>query len=164
MAILPLPLSLLLATALAAQTGPVGSWKLAQAPNLTEVIETATASMNFLTRPIARGRLKKTNSAYQRIRIGRTASEVTIQYDERQPQHMPANGQAVPWKREDGEAFLLSARLDRDDLIQTYKAEDGERSNVFHLDPSTGILTLTVTVKSGKLPKPITYALTYQAN
>ena len=163
MAALKLVLPFLLAAPLLAQSGPFGNWTLVSAPDLPKVIEEATASMNFVVRPIARGRLKKTNDAYKRIQINRTGAEISIQYDERKPQHMPGNGQAVAWKREDGEDFLISARLEHEDLIQTYKAEDGERSNVFHLDPKTGTLTVAVTIKSGKLPKPLTYTLTYKA-
>jgi hypothetical protein len=163
MAALKLVLPFLLAAPLLAQTGPFGTWTLATAPDLTQVIEGATASMNFVTRPIARGRLKKTNEAYKRIQIAKAGAEITIQYEGRLAQHMAADGQASKWKREDGEEFMISARLDKDDLIQTYKAEDGERSNVFHFDPKTGTLSLSVTVKSGKLPKPLTYTLTYKA-
>jgi hypothetical protein len=152
---------LLLAIPLAAQA-PLGTWSLASSPDLPAIIEAATAKMNFVTRPIARGRLKKTNTAYQRIRIERTAAEFAFTYDDRQPQRMPADGKAVDWKREDGEKFLISTRTDKDDLVQTYKAEDGERTNVFHVDPATHVLSLTVTVKSAKLPAPVVYTLTYK--
>lgn len=155
-------LPFLLAFPLAAQA-PLGTWNLATAPDIPAIIEAATAPMNFVTRPIARSRLKKTNSAYQLIRLERTPGEFVITYDGRQPQHMPINGSAVSWKREDGETFLISARADKDDLVQTYKAEDGARTNVFHVDPATRMLTLTVTVTSAKLPKPVVYAIIYKA-
>jgi len=154
-------LPLLLALPLFAEA-PVGAWTLAASPDIPAIIEKATAPMNFITRPIARGRLKKTNPAYQRIRIERTPKEFVIQYDDRQAQHMPADGSSVAWKREDGEVFQIATRVDKDDLVQTYKAEDGERTNVFHLDPASRALTLTVTVKSHKLPAPVVYAITYK--
>jgi len=157
-------LPLLLAAPLAAQApgGLMGTWKLASTPDLPGIIEQATARMNFVTRPIARGRLKKTNAAYAQVVIGGAAGEVTIQYEGRAAQHMPAGGQAVPWVREDGEKFLISARVEGGDLIQTYKAEDGERVNVFHADPATGALSLGVTVTSPRLPGPLTYTLPYR--
>jgi len=154
-------LPLLLTLPLAGQV-PAGSWTLAAAPDLTAVIERATASMNFLTRPIARSRLKKTNEVHPRLRIEHPGSEITIQYDDLQPQHMPADGSPVPWKREDGEAFVISARTGPEGLVQTYKAEDGERSNAFRVDPATGLLTVTVTVRSGRLPGPVVYSLSYR--
>jgi len=155
------PFLFLLALPLAAQA-PVGAWTLASAPNITAVIEAATAPMNFIKRPIARSRLGKTNPAYKRIHIDHTPAEFIIQYDDRAPQHMPTNGNAVNWKREDGETFLIAIRNDQGDLRQTYKAEDGERTNVFHVDPASGSLTLTVTISSTKLPGPVTYAITYR--
>jgi hypothetical protein len=155
--------SFLLALLLAVQpTAPFGSWTLDAAPDLPKVIEAATASMNFITRPIARSRLNKTNEVYQTVRIEREAGTISIQYGQRQPQRMPADGSTVAWTREDGEKFLISARAERDDLVQTYKAEDGERTNVFHVDPDSRILTLKVTVTSPRLPRPVSYAITYR--
>jgi hypothetical protein len=153
----------LFALLLAAQpAAPFGNWTLDSAPDLPRVIEEATASMNFITRPIARSRLNKTNEVYQTVRIEREAGTISIQYGQRQPQRMPADGSPVAWTREDGEKFLISARADRDDLVQTYKAEDGERTNVFHVDPASRILTLNVTVTSPRLPRPVSYAITYR--
>jgi hypothetical protein len=75
---------------------------------------------------------------------------------------MPADGSPVPWTREDGEKFLISARLEQGDLIQSYRAEDGERVNVLHVDPATRTLTLAVTVTSPRLPRPVSYTMAYR--
>jgi len=150
---------LLLATPLAAQIA--GSWKLVNPPDLTATIDHSTAGMNFLIRPIARGRLKKTNPAYPHLVIQQQPKEWVIRYDQRAPQHMPSDGTAVDWAREDGEHFQLSAHAEQNDLIQTYQAPDGKRVNRFHLDPGTGVLTLAVTVTSPKLPAPLSYTLSY---
>jgi hypothetical protein len=154
--------AVLLALPLAAQPGPFGSWTLASAPDLPKVIEAATATMNFITRPIARSRLNQTNVVYRTIRIEAEDGGIAIQYDQRQPQHMPADGRTVHWTREDGQSFLISTRLDGDDLVQTYRAEDGERTNVFHVDGATRTLTLRVTVTSPRLPGPLRYDLSYR--
>ena len=156
-------LPLLLAAPLAAQGSDacLGTWKLASEPDLPGIIEKATAPMNFITRPIARARLKKTNAAYRQVVITRAGGEYTIQYDHRSPQHMPVSGQSVAWTREDGEKFQISALVEGDNLVQTYKAEDGERINVFHGDGAGG-LALGVTVKSPRLPKPVTYTIPYR--
>jgi hypothetical protein len=156
-------LPLLFALPLAAQNpGPVGDWALASAPDLAKVIAAATAPMNFITRPIARARLAKTNEAYRTVRIQREAGTIAITYDQRQPQLMPADGRSVDWTREDGEKFRISARMDQDDLVQTYQAEDGARTNVFHVDPASHNLTLAVTISSPRLPGPLTYTLSYR--
>ena len=63
----------ILATLPLAGAAPLGSWSVASAPDLQAVIDQATAPMNFLTRPIARSRLKATNSVYRTVRIEREA-------------------------------------------------------------------------------------------
>lgn len=156
-------LSLLLSLPALAQNGGLsGTWTLATAPDLAKAIEATVAPMNFVVRPIARSRLAKTNTAYATLRIEQEATEIIIQTDQRAPQHMPADGQPVVWTREDGEKFVISVRRNQDDLVQTFKAKDGERTNVYHLDPATRTLTLSVTVTSPRLPRPLTYALVYR--
>jgi hypothetical protein len=152
-----------LAAPMAAQSpGLFGTWTLTAVPDLTPIIESATASMNFVTRPIARARLKKATLAFQTIRIDRGPDDIGIQYEQRLPQRMPADGRAVAWTREDGEKMQISARMDQDDLVQHYQAADGERTNVFHVDPRTRTLTLGVTILSPRLPAPVTFSLTYR--
>jgi hypothetical protein len=153
---------MLLAVPALAQNGSLaGTWTLATAPDLAKAIDSVVAPMNFLVRPIARSRLAKTNTAYTTLHISQDAGTVTIQPDQRIPQRMPSDGQPVAWTREDGEKFVVSARLDGDDLVQTFKATDGERTNVYHLDSVNHTLTLSVTVASPRLPRPLTYALVY---
>jgi hypothetical protein len=159
----PLLLALVLtALPLAAQApGPFGAWTLASAPDLAKAIDGAVAPLNFMIRPIARSRLTKTNSIFHTVRLERDPAGFAIRFDQREPEHMPADGTAVPWTREDGEKFLISAHLEQDDLVQTYQAEDGQRTNVFHLEPGRRTLTLEVTVSSPRLPAPLRYNVSY---
>ena len=129
--------------------------------DVSRAIEQAVGKMGFVKRPIARGRLSKTNVPYQRVRIDITASEVAIGYDGREPIRMPRNGQAIQWKREDGESFDVSARFDGDKLLQTYQAEDGKRVNAFY-KAADGTLHLDVEVSSPQLPQPLKYELVYR--
>jgi hypothetical protein len=159
----PLLLPIFLALPLAAQNpGLFGTWTAAEVPDLTPVIEAATASMNFLTRPIARARLKKVALVFPTIRIERGADDIAITYGDRAPQRMPADGRAVEWTREDGEKLHISAHLEQDDLVQRYQAADGGRTNVFHFDGRNRTVTLTVTITSPRLPGPVSYALSYR--
>lgn len=155
-------LPMLLATALSAQDAAwLGAWKLASAPDIPAAIEQTTASMSFITRPIARGRLKKLNPAYQRVQIARQGGDFTVQFEERAPIRIPADGKPVAWTREDGEKFMVSVKPAPDALVQHYQGEDGSRQNRFVVDATGRTLTLEVTVTSTKLPKPLTYALKY---
>ncbi len=155
-------LPLLVASDLAAQEEAwLGAWKLAASPEIAPAILRCTESMSFLTRPIARGRLTKLNPAYQRLSLRRLGEDFELQFDGRPPLRLPADGRAVPWTREDGESFLVSARPEAGRLLQHYQGADGERSNVFRMDPSGKTLSLEVTVKSRKLPAPLVYTLRY---
>jgi hypothetical protein len=130
--------------------------------SIESAIEQSIAPMNFMIRPIARSRLVKTNPRYQRIAISHTDTITSVQFDARKPIEMPADGHAVPWVREDGEKFEVSAQWSAAQLVMDFKAEDGERVNTFVLEPEGKTLKLNVKLVSARLPAPVTYVLTYR--
>jgi len=146
---------------LAAQdAGFNGVWKHASDSGIAAAIEDTVKDMNFIKRPIARGRLKDTNPAYRQVTMTLGAQEISIQYDARTPIKTPANGTAVPWTREDGKTFQVTAKVEGNRLVQTFKNDEGERTNLWQLG-ADGKLTLSATVKSGSLPKPLAYTITF---
>ena len=138
-----------------------GTWTQTKADDIAAAINTTVADMNFIKRPIARGRLTKLNPAYKKVMIAISDKEVVVKLDERAPIHMPPGGKAAPWTREDGEKFMVAAQVSKDQLIQTFKNDEGERTNVFRMSPDGRSLVLTATVKSPKLPKPLTYSIQF---
>jgi hypothetical protein len=130
--------------------------------DINATIESGVANMNFIVRPIARSRLKKTNPAYQRIVISHDASEIVVTLDARKPIRMPASGTSIKWTREDGEKFDLKGELQESMLKQTYVAEDGTRINEFQASKDGLTMTLHVTLISERLDKPLQYKLSYQ--
>lgn len=152
----------LAALSLAAQESSLsGTWTQTRADDIAAAIDATVKDMNFIKRPIARGRLAKLNPAYKKVTITITDKGVAVKLDDRAPILMAAAGKATPWTREDGEKFMVAAQVEKDRLIQTFKNEEGERTNVFRLSPDGKTLTLTATIKSGKLPKPLTYSITF---
>ncbi|WP_243287218.1 hypothetical protein [Geothrix terrae] len=150
----------LAALSLAAQEPSLsGAWAQTRADDIAAAIDATVKDMNFIKRPIARGRLKKLNPAYRKVTITITDKGVAVKLDDRAPILMPAGGKAAPWTREDGEKFMVAAQVGKDQLVQTFKNEDGERTNLFKLSPDGKSLTLTATVKSPQLPKPLTYSI-----
>jgi hypothetical protein len=134
-----------------------------QAANSIEAaIDAAVAKMNFIARPVARSRLKKTNTAHRRVTIASSAQEISIAFDGNAPVRMPADGQTAKWTRDDGEVFDVSARWADDQLVQTFKAPDGQRVNTFALSPDGRTLNIQVEITSPQLPAPVTYALTFE--
>lgn len=133
-----------------------------QSGDIAKAIDVAVAKMNFIKRPIARGRLGKTNVPYQKIRLQVDAAAAEITFDDRKPLRLAIDGQPIKWTRDDGEVFDVSAKVDGGELLQTYKAEDGMRVNSFHVD-SNGLLHLRVEVSSPQLPQAMKYELVYQS-
>lgn len=147
--------------AAAQDPGYNGVFKYVSDSGIEAAIETAVKDMNFVKRPIARGRLKDTNPAYQKVAFAVSAQEISVQYDARNPIKVPADGRAVPWTREDGKTFQVSARIDGGKLTQTFKNDEGERTNIWQLGADRK-LSLGVTVSSASLPKPLTYSIVFK--
>ena len=130
------------------------------AATIETAIEVAVARMNFIKRPIARSRLKKTNEAHRRVEIGIGQDQISVAFDGHKPVQMPADGHTIRWTREDGETFDVNAAWDGDRLVQTFKAEDGTRANAFSVGPD-GRLNMLVTLTSPQLEQPLVYTLTF---
>lgn len=147
----------------AQNAGFAGTYTVADGaePLVEQAIERAVAKMNFVTRPIARGRLKKTNPAYRVIRIEQQPAQITFQFDDRKPLQLPADGRAIKWTREDGEVLDVSANVQGSVITQTFQAKDGQRTNRFVLNPDGASMTLEVTVSSPRLPEPVKYSVNY---
>jgi hypothetical protein len=127
---------------------------------ITTAIETAVSKMNFIKRPIARSRLKKTNDAHRRVEIALGEPQIAVAFDGHKPVQMPADGKTIRWTREDGETFDVNAVWDGDQLVQTFKADDGTRSNTFSIAPD-GRLNMQVKLTSPQLDAPVTYTLSF---
>ena len=132
-----------------------------QSDDVNRAIETAVSRMSFVTRPIARGRLRRTNTVYNRVVINYTTAQVSTTFDKRRAVESPANGQPVPWTREDGEKFQLSTSWENGRLVQTFRAEDGSRTNTYSISPDGRTLTMHVTLRSPRLTSPLEYNLVF---
>jgi hypothetical protein len=146
---------------LAQEPSLAGTWTQTKADDIAAAINSTVADMNFIKRPIARGRLTKLNPAYQKVVIAISDKEVLVKFDERDAIHLPPGGKAAPWTREDGDKFMVAAQVGKDQMIQTFKNDEGERTNLFKLSPDGKSLTMSATIKSPQLPKALTYAITF---
>ncbi|HEX6926863.1 MAG TPA: hypothetical protein VF167_15680 [Longimicrobiaceae bacterium] len=133
----------------------------AESDDVKAAIEQAVRGMNFITRPIARGRLTRTNVPYRTIRIEQSGDQVTIVTDER-PIVATADGNPMKWTREDGEVLDLTTRWADGALEQTFVADDGQRTNTFTLSADGGTLEMRVVVASPRLDRPVEYTLRYR--
>ena len=130
--------------------------------NMTEVIENAVGKLNFLTRDIARERLKKLNPAYRQVAITSSPNEISVSVDNQPPLRTPAKGASVAWVGPDGRRVNASMQLAGRRLAQTFTSADGRRVNDYTLSPDGRTLTMQVTETSRRLSQTITYKQVYR--
>lgn len=125
-------------------------------------IETAVKDFNFIARPIARSRLKKTNSPIKRVEIGRNGKAVAIGLDSNKPIATEPGAAPIKWKRDDGEVFDVSTEWQGPALVQTFVAPDGKRVNHYSLSADGMTITMHVTLTSPQLDVPVQYDLHFK--
>jgi hypothetical protein len=164
MLLLPLLAALVIPAAASAQESSMRgtfTYDRAHSDDINRAIDAAVSRMSFVTRPIARGRLRRTNQVYQRVVINFTPAQVSTTFDQRRAIESPANGQPVAWTREDGEKFQLSTSWESGRLVQTFRAEDGSRTNTYSISADGRTLTMHVTLRSPKLSAPLEYNMVF---
>jgi len=130
--------------------------------NMNEVIEDAVGKLNFVTRDIARERLKRLNPAYRQIAISSSTNEISVTVDNQPALRTPAKGAPVAWSGPDGGKVNASMQLADRRLTQTFTSADGRRVNDYNLSRDGRTLTMRVTETSPRLSQPITYKEVYR--
>ncbi len=148
----------------AQQSGLDGTYVLDEtdSDNLNEVIEEAVGKLNFVTRDIARGRLRKLNPAYHQITITSSPNEISVTVDNQPPLLTPAKGAPVAWVGPDGGKANVSMQLSGGHLVQTFTSADGRRVNDYTVSSDGRTLTMQVTETSPRLSQPIRYKQLYR--
>ena len=119
--------------------------------------------MNFITRPIARGRLAKVNPVPHRVRVQLDKDTVSAAFDDGNPVVTPVSGEVVSWSNPlTHETNKAHAAVAGDTVRQTIVAGDGQRENAFIFTDGGTRLHLVVTVTSHRLPRPLTYELLFR--
>ena len=119
--------------------------------------------MSFVTRPIARGRLNKTNPLPQRVQVTQDQDTLAVAFDDGNPVITPLDGHAVPWQSSlTHEDYQAHAERSADTTAQVIVAPDGERKNAYVFSDDGTRLTLRVTVSSHRLPRPLVYTLRFR--
>jgi len=119
--------------------------------------------MSFITRPIARGRLNRTNPLPQRVHVTTSADTLAVSFDDGNPIVTPLNGQSVPWRSAmTNENYQAHAERTNDTTVQIIRAPDGERRNTYVFRDDGARLDLVVTISSHRLPQPLRYTLRFR--
>ncbi|HEU0300926.1 MAG TPA: hypothetical protein VFR37_15800 [Longimicrobium sp.] len=148
-----------------------GTWTLnrSASDDLNAKINTAVAPLNVVVRQIARPRLRSTNTAYPQLVISQDGGNLRVDMQGRPSVTTPVGGSPVLWHRERGgtcpqmrgDCLQVTAVWRDGGLHQTFRAEDGQRVNVYTLSDNGNTMTMSVTVTSPRLPQPFTYRLVY---
>jgi len=119
--------------------------------------------MSFITRPIARGRLNKTNPLPRHMQVTRTNDTIAVAFDDGNPIITPLNGDTVPWRSSlMHEDYQAHAERAGDTTAQIIVAPDGERKNEYVFTDNGSRLELRVTISSHRLPRSLTYTLRFK--
>lgn len=162
MAVAPLPAS--------AQDGGLGQFTgryvfdTARSDLIAVRVEEAVKKMNFIKRSIARNRLLRVNRASPVLEFRFHGDTGRLVVPGESPIPLVPGRPAVSWTNADGERFMVKTTLakgDRPILIVQFDAEDGQRMNLYSLDTTRMLLSLTVTVSSPQLETDLRYRLVY---
>ena len=124
-------------------------------------IEGAVSGMSFITRPIARSKLTKSNIAFKSIGIKIKGKTVSIQHDSRKTVDSPQDGSAVQWTREDGETFTVTQKVSDKNIVQVFKSADGKKTLKYDFNDDFSSMKVHVVLESSKLSGPVKYSLDY---
>ena len=136
-------------------------------PDSSDDIKTAVNQtvepMSFITRPIARGRLNKTNPLPQHVQVTLTADTIAVAFDDGNPVITPLNGNTVPWQSSlTHEDYQAHVERTGDTTAQIIVAPDGERRNQYVFGENGSRLEMRVTISSHRLPRPLVYTLRFR--
>jgi hypothetical protein len=137
------------------------TWDSAASDNVNAAVDRAIARMNFITRPVARRRLRNATNPAHTLLVERTADAVSMTVDIETPIRMPADGTRAPWTRRDGEVVQVSGVAREGVFVQSFHAEDGNRTNTYRIRDD-GALELRVVITSARLPSVVEYTLVYR--
>ncbi|MEO8799993.1 MAG: hypothetical protein ABI551_19000 [Polyangiaceae bacterium] len=133
-----------------------------QRAGIDAAIETAITGMFFVAKPIARSKLHEKTAVKNSVGFSFAKGKITSTASGAAPATSKDDGTGAPYKV-DGETIrVLQNVTPNAHLLQTFAATDGTRSNDYTLSADGKTLTMTVTLSSGKLPRAVHYALTYQ--
>lgn len=124
-----------------------------------EAIEDVIASMNILSRTVAREKLKSANVIPAAISIASDGTNLTISLDSR-VYTAPLDGSKVKVTGITGDKLDLSYSVTASKIEQRFTAEGKGRTNAFTKSGET--LVVNVRVHSTQLPKDLKYKLTYK--
>lgn len=130
---------------------------------IESAIEYGIDDFNFITRPIARGRLRDTTRPYPSLRFSFENGRIEVAAPGYHTFSTPGDGTAAAWVNLEGDTTSLTQRIaSANRILQAISTDQGGRNNVFILSPDNRALTVRPTVHSPRLTHSIVFTLTYR--
>ncbi|MBJ7536473.1 hypothetical protein I8J31_02125 [Marinomonas sp. C1424] len=143
-----------------------GVWHLQNADNtqaqLDEAVESVVKEMNFFIRALARPVLKKQTQICQDWKLSSTPDQFMWQCDDIEADTISVTAQGEVIKVDDEEIEIMGTfKETSDSVITILESERGIRTNTWQ-QVSDNELLYTTKLESEKLPKPLTWTLSYK--
>ena len=133
-----------------------------QSDKIAEVVERTVRQFNFLIRPIARGRLQRTQVAFPSIEFQHRAEKTFVIAHENGTNIVhPRIGEPVNAVAPDGTAIRVRLNAGPP-LREIYESGEGQRENTYELLDDGRRLVVQVVIMSSRLREPLRYRLVYQ--
>lgn len=130
---------------------------------IESAVEYGIEDFNFITRPIARGRLRATTRPYPSLRVSFVDGRIEVAAPGYHTFSSPDDGTAAAWVNLEGDTTSLQQRIAASNRItQAISTSQGGRNNVLILSPDNRTLTVRSTVHSPRLTHSIVFSLTYR--
>ncbi len=130
---------------------------------IDSAVEYGIEDFNFITRPIARGRLRDTTRPYASLRFSFENGRIEVAAPGYHTFSTPDDGTAASWVNLEGDTTSLTQRIAAPNrIVQAISTDQGGRNNVLILSPDNRTLTVRSTVHSPRLTHSIVFTLTYR--
>jgi len=124
-----------------------------------KAIEAVVSEMNFLTRGIARDKLKETNPIAAKLTFASSDTALTATMDARS-YTAPLDGGNVKVKSITGDDMQMCFKIKKGAIDQIFAGDEKGRSNGFRHEENK--IVMNVRVHASKLPKDLVYKVTYE--
>jgi hypothetical protein len=126
-------------------------------------IETGAQQFNFLIRPIARSRIKKSCFVLSKLSFRQTDGFLTLNSEREMPLTSRIDGHPVDARTHEGESIKFWRLWNEDNsFVQIIQSERGKRRARMFLNADGSILTIEVNIFSDKLDGSLHYMSHYR--
>ncbi|MFQ3187202.1 hypothetical protein [Marinomonas primoryensis] len=141
-----------------------GAWSLQDADNtqvkLDAAVEDVVKEINFFIRALARPVLEKETQICNTWLLATDTTQFLWQCDDNPPGELTFNANSSEMMSDDGRLILGTLQKTDNRISTILESDRGKRTNVWQI-VSENEMHYTTTLESDKIPKPLTWTLTY---